>query len=81
MPVHPSEEVAPEGITEKVAKDPSSITSSTASAHPEHGNEHGQAREQDFQSKGPAIPQSMDDLPPKESKDELKKRAAELNKE
>ena len=40
MPVHPSEENAPEGLTEKVAKDPSSTTESTASEHEGHANEH-----------------------------------------
>ena len=40
MPVHPSEEEAPMGITEKLAKDPSSMTESTASDHPDHANEH-----------------------------------------
>ncbi|MCJ1314927.1 hypothetical protein MMC15_000241 [Xylographa vitiligo] len=85
MPVHPSEENAPEGITEMVAKEPSSNTESTASDHGMHkdANEHqnGKASAQDFQSKGPVIPQSMDDMPPKASKDELKARAAELNQE
>lgn len=33
MPVHPSEEEAPSGIFEKVAKDPSSTSESTASEH------------------------------------------------
>ena len=33
MPVHPSEEEAPSGIYEKIAKDPSSATESTASDH------------------------------------------------
>ncbi|KAL8688828.1 MAG: hypothetical protein Q9218_005355 [Villophora microphyllina] len=87
MPHHPSEEEAPEGIYEKVAKDPSSTTESTASEHEGHHNEHapdasGKASAQDFQSKGPQIPMNMDDLPPKEgTKEELKARAAELNKE
>ena len=102
MPVHPSEENAPEGITEKVAKNPSSNTESTASDHstrtPDPGiptyllnssaaytfldiNEHTpeKANAQDFQSKGPVIPQTMDDMPPKASKEELKARAKELN--
>ena len=35
MPVHPSEENTPSGITEKIAKDPSSTTGSTASDHPD----------------------------------------------
>lgn len=65
MPHHPSEEEAPEGIFEKVAKDPSSTTESTASDHENHHNEHApeasaKASAQDFQSKGPQIPMSMD---------------------
>ncbi|MCJ1459508.1 hypothetical protein MMC28_009887 [Mycoblastus sanguinarius] len=81
MPVLPSEEEAPSGITEKVAKDPSSTTESTASEHENHDNEHtpGKASAQDLQSKGPAIPMKMDDMPPKASKEELKARAEELN--
>ncbi|MCJ1251195.1 hypothetical protein MMC30_008426 [Trapelia coarctata] len=81
MPVHPSEENAPSGITEKVAKDPSSATGSTASDHPGHQNEHtaGKPSAQDLQSKGPVIPQSMDDMPPAASKEELQAKAKELN--
>ena len=65
MPHHPSEEEAPEGIFEKIAKDPSSQTESTASDHEHHHNEHApdagaKASAQDFQSKGPQIPMSMD---------------------
>ncbi len=65
MPVHPSEEEAPTGLTEKIAKDPSSTTESTASDHESHQNEHTpgdslKASAQDFQSKGPQIPLSMD---------------------
>lgn len=113
MPVHPSEEEAPEGIYEKVAKNPSSTSESTASEHESHHNEHAPAADakasaQDFQSKGPQIPMSMDgmtpstgfyshisqsvtfcsndrliyvDMPPKASKEELRARAEELNKE
>ncbi len=101
MPVHPSEEEAPTGLTEAVAKNPSSSTDSTASEHASHQNEHTpgdgvKATAQDFQSKGPQIPTSMDgsnpcerltahadgavDMPPKASKEELKARAEELNK-
>lgn len=40
MPHHPSEENAPDGIYEKVAKDPSSKTESTASKDEGHKNEH-----------------------------------------
>lgn len=64
MPVHPSEEEAQEGLTEKVAKDPSSRTDSTASTHEHHHNEHTpgdvKAKASDFQSKGPQIPTNMD---------------------
>ncbi|KAL8966045.1 MAG: hypothetical protein Q9183_003550 [Haloplaca sp. 2 TL-2023] len=87
MPHHPSEEEAPGGIYEKVAKDPSSTIESTASEHGVHHNEHAleagaKASAQDMQSKGPQIPMDMNDLPPKEgTKEELKARAAELNKE
>ena len=63
MPVHPAEEEAPTGLTEKVAKDPSSSTESTASDHEAHHNEHTPgyqtASSQDFQSKGPQIPMTM----------------------
>ena len=65
MPSLPSEEEAPEGITEKVAKNPSSATESTASSHEHHDNEHApeasaKASLQDLQSKGPQIPMNMD---------------------
>lgn len=84
MPVHPAEEEVPSGLTETVAKDPSSATESTASSHEGHDNEHTpgsgmKASAQDFQSKGPQIPMNMDDMPPKASKEELRARAEELN--
>ncbi|KAI9697430.1 MAG: hypothetical protein M1836_004708 [Candelina mexicana] len=80
MPVHPSEENTTDNITEVVAKNPSSTTNSTASDHPYHKDSH-KASAQDFQANpGPAIPQTMDDLPPKASKEELKARSKELNK-
>ena len=58
MPHLPSEENAPEGIYEKVAKDPSSKTESTASKHEGHQNEHDPIGPQDLINKGPAIPDS-----------------------
>lgn len=69
MPVHPSEEEAPTGLTEAVAKNPSSTTESTASDHADHQTEHTpgdgvKATAQDFQSKGPQIPTSMDGRKP-----------------
>ena len=66
MPVHPSEEETGGGLTEKVAKDPSSATPSTASDHPGHINEHNpggekaKASTQDFVNKGPQIPVNTD---------------------
>lgn len=60
MPVHPSEEEAPSGIFEKVAKNPSSNTESTASDHDAHKNEHNLPTAQDFESPGPAIPSDVD---------------------
>lgn len=84
MPVHPSEENVDSGsITEKVAKNPSSATGSTASDHAAHKDDHsaGKASAQDHQAHpGPAIPQSMDDVEKPVPKEELRARAAELNK-
>ena len=56
MPHLPSEENAPEGIYEKVAKDPSTKTESTASDHEVHKNEHDPINSESFKSKGPVIP-------------------------
>ena len=63
MPVLPSEEEAPEGITEQVAKDPTR-TESTASSHESHNQ--GLATAQDHQSKGPQIPINMSGMLPGE---------------
>lgn len=61
MPVHPNEENAPEGLTDKVA---AQSKDSTASDHPLHDENkgsisHGKAAATDHKSKGPAIPESM----------------------
>ncbi|KAI9675261.1 MAG: amidophosphoribosyltransferase [Caeruleum heppii] len=86
MPVHPDEEHAEGGITEKVAKNPSSNTASTASDHPTHaddmsaGKSDNKAQAKDFHATpGPAIPQTMGDAEKPASREELKARAAELN--
>lgn len=57
MPVHPSEETAPSGIFDKVAKESSD---STASDHPIHKENEGPVKgtAEDHKSKGPAIPDS-----------------------
>jgi hypothetical protein len=68
MPDHPIEQGAAGSLTDKIAKESSD---STASSHANH------ADIQAHNSKGPAIPDSM---PKAESKEDLKKRAEELNK-
>ena len=84
MPVHPSEEnVEPGSITEKVAENPSSNTESTASDHPAHKGDYsaGKASIQHHQANpGPAIPERMSDVEKPASKEDLRARAAELNK-
>ncbi|KAI9817499.1 MAG: hypothetical protein M1827_001109 [Pycnora praestabilis] len=83
MGAHPAEENTEEGITEMIAKNPSSNTNSTASDHHTHKDDTsgGKAQASDFQATpGPAIPHTMEDMPPKASKEELKARAEELNK-
>jgi len=83
MPVLPTEETAPPNLTEAVAKNPSSSTDSTASEHPAHDNEHTpggeKASAQDMISKGPQVPKTMEEMPPKASKEEMRRRAEELN--
>lgn len=84
MPVLPQEEEAPSNITEMVAKNPSPNTESTASDHPRHDDDNAAPRAQakDFKATpGPVIPQKAEDLGEPASKDELKARAAELNKD
>lgn len=60
MPHHPSEENAPEGIYEKVAKDPSTKSESTASEDDGHKNEHNPINPASSSSggPGPVIPDS-----------------------
>lgn len=60
MPVHPSEEEAPSGIYDQIAKNPSSNTESTASDHEIHQNDDNRASAHDFISKGPVIPENQD---------------------
>lgn len=67
MPVHPSEEIAPDGLTDRVAKESSN---SNASDHPIHDENKGplKAAASDHKSKGPAIPDSTCLHPSKRSK-------------
>ena len=96
MPVLPQEENAGDNLTESVMKNPSSNTESNASDHPIHHNEHGtgKAAASDFKSKGPQLSDSkqeeshcschiltpVTEMPEAASSQELKARAAELNK-
>lgn len=85
MPVHQAEEVASGSITDQVAKE---SKDSTASDHPIHQEETGatsggsagaKATEQDHAANlGPV---KADSYPEKAGKEELKARAAELNKD
>ncbi|KAF4303765.1 hypothetical protein GTA08_BOTSDO07590 [Botryosphaeria dothidea] len=83
MPVHPAEENATGNITDKVAKESSD---STASSHPLHQSDTG-ATSGGAQSKATASdhkaapgPVLAEGLGEPASKEELKARAAELNK-
>ena len=57
MPHLPSDENAPGGIFEKVAKDPSNKSESTASEDEGHKNEHNPINPAETSSPGPAIPE------------------------
>ncbi|OJD35257.1 peptidase c40 [Diplodia corticola] len=83
MPVHPAEETATGDITDQVAK---ASSDSTASSHPLHdtesnvtsGGSNSKAHASDHKAHpGPVI---VDDIGKPASKEELKARAAELNK-
>ncbi|KAH7398876.1 hypothetical protein DE146DRAFT_755868 [Phaeosphaeria sp. MPI-PUGE-AT-0046c] len=80
--VHPAEETAGGSITDKVAKESSDSTASSHSLHDDKsadaatsgGNAHANAH------KANPGPVHADNLPTPESKEDLKKRAEELNK-
>ena len=80
MPVHPAEENAGGSITDKVAKESSDSNASTAKLHDEPneatsgGGAHAEAH------KANPGPVHADNLPTPASKEDLKKRAEELNK-
>ncbi|CBX93414.1 hypothetical protein LEMA_P043150.1 [Plenodomus lingam JN3] len=80
MPVHPAEETAGGSITDQVAKDSKDSNASSAQLHDvdtgasSGGNVHAAAHKR---NPGPVM---ADNLPTPESKEDLKKRAAELNK-
>jgi len=95
MPAHPSEETAPTGLTDKVARE---SKDSNASDHPIHDESKGPV-EQAFntgRAGGPQKPDSKQtdrlpmfmrqklmrpkDMPEAKDKEELKAKAAEMNK-
>ena len=80
MPVHPAEETAGGSITDQVAKESSD---SNASTHPLHDTDTGATSggnvSADAHRANPG-PVKADNLPTPASKEELKKRAEELNK-
>ena len=82
MPVHPAEESAGGGsITDKVAKESSDSNASTHELHDDKNNQATSggnvAAEAHKANPGPV---HADNLPTPASKEELKKRAEELNK-
>ncbi|KAF3048113.1 hypothetical protein E8E12_010459 [Didymella heteroderae] len=80
MPVHPAEETTSGSITDQVAKD---SKDSNASTHPLHDEENqatsGGSVAANAHKANPG-PVHADNLPEPASKEELKKRAEELNK-
>ncbi|KAK5941639.1 hypothetical protein PMZ80_005588 [Knufia obscura] len=76
MPAHSSEETAPSNLTDKIAQD---SKDSNASDHPLHDENKG-AVEQAFNTGRAGGPQKPDNMPEAKSKDELKAKAAEMNK-
>ncbi|KAI8934768.1 hypothetical protein NX059_008456 [Plenodomus lindquistii] len=80
MPVHAAEETAGGSITDQVAKDSKDSNASDASLHDvdtgasSGGNAHAAAH------KANPGPVQADNLPTPETKENLKKRAEELNK-
>ncbi|KAJ4356121.1 uncharacterized protein N0V89_004149 [Didymosphaeria variabile] len=80
MPVHPAEERATGSITDQVAKESSD---SNASSHPNHQEDTGATSGGSLSSlahKAAPGPVHAENLPEPASKEELKKRADELNK-
>ena len=82
MPVHPAEEIAGGSITDKVAKESSDSNASSAPLHfskeADKATSGGQVAAQAH--KANPGPVQADNLPAAASKEELKKRAEELNK-
>ncbi|TID19716.1 hypothetical protein E2P81_ATG06883 [Venturia nashicola] len=79
MPVHPSEENTGDNLTDKVAKESSDSTASDHKLHDEdhsHSTSGGKATAEDHKSKGPVLHADLGEVI---SKDELRKRDAELN--
>jgi hypothetical protein len=80
MPVHPAEETAGGNITDKVAKESSDSNASTHPLHDEENNATSGGSVSANAHKANPGPVHADNLPTPASKEELKKRAEELNK-
>jgi hypothetical protein len=80
MPVHPAEETAGGNITDKVAKESSDSNASTHPIHDEENNATSGGSVSANAHKANPGPVHADNLPTPASKEELKKRAEELNK-
>ncbi|KAF2446840.1 hypothetical protein P171DRAFT_482918 [Karstenula rhodostoma CBS 690.94] len=80
MPVHPAEENATGSITDQVAKESSDSNASTHQHHDvDTGATSGGSASANAHKAAPG-PVHADNLPEPASKEELKKRAEELNK-
>ena len=80
MPVHPAEETAGGSITDKVAKESSDSTASSHQLHDEDNQATSGGNVAANAHKANPGPVHADNLPEPATKEELKKRAEELNK-
>lgn len=80
MPVHPAEENASGNITDQVAKESSNSNASSHQLHDEDNKVTSGGSLSAAAHKAAPGPVHADNLPEPASKEELKKRAEELNK-
>ncbi|KAH6618656.1 hypothetical protein C7974DRAFT_416016 [Boeremia exigua] len=80
MPVHPAEETTSGSITDQVAKDSKDSNASTAPLHQVDNEATSGGSVAANAHKANPGPVHADNLPEPASKEELKKRAEELNK-
>lgn len=79
MPVHPAEETTSGSITDKVAKESSDSNASSHQIHQEENQATSGGSVAAQAHKANPGPVKADNLPTPASKEELKKRAEELN--